>query len=192
MGYLFLTPVEQRAFGPWNSTSADKISELYDEMVALEVDLLSSVNVMALLTRNVQVLSEDRIAELLAVNIVQADAAMAMRSVVPFFTLASQDGKRAPPSAGALVCAAMLCMSVPTTARSPVLHCHNTVRENFTEDERRGAFALLHQATHLQGLAVTTIASTCYVEKAWVHYPFVCVDALRIALCMAHDVCTQE
>ena len=192
VGYSFLSPHQQRAFGPWNATSADKIRKLYKEMVSLEIDLLSSVNVMALLTRNVQVLSEDRITELLDTNVVDADAAMAMRSVVPFFIIASQDGKRAPPSAGALVCATMLCMSVPTTVRAPVLHCHKTVCERFTENERRGAFELLDQATHLQGLAVTTIASSCYVDEDWVHYPFVCADALRVALFMAHDACKQE
>lgn len=189
VGYSFLLPHEQKEFGPWHPSNVAKIRELYEAMVALEVDLLNSVSVMTLLTRNVQVRAEDRIAELLAAHVVDAEAAMAIRSVVPFFTIASQDGKRTPPSEGGLVCAAMLCMSVPTTVRAPVLHCHDTVCKRFTVDERRDAFALLDQATHLKGLAVATLSTTCYVEEAWVHYPFVCSDSLRIALFMAHDVC---
>lgn len=192
VGYSFLTPDEQRAFGPWHESNTKKVQELYEAMVALEVDLLTSVNVMRLLTRNVQVLVEERIAELLATNVVDADAAMAMRSVVPFFTIASQDGKSVPPSAGGLVCAAMLCMSVPTTVRAPVLHCHDTVRKQFTAEERYEAFALLDQATHPVGLTVATLSTTCYVDEDWVHYPFVCAEALRIALFMAHDVCRQK
>jgi hypothetical protein len=140
----------------------------------------------------VQVLAEERIAELLAAGVVDADAATAMRSVVPFFTIASQDGKSVPPCAGGLVCAAMLCMSVPTTVRAPVLHSHDAVCKQFTAEERRVAFTLLHQATHLEGLAVATMSTTCYVEEDWVHYPFVCSDALKIALFMAHDVCAGK
>jgi hypothetical protein len=192
VGYSFLLPHEQKEFGPWHPTNVAKIRELYEAMVALEVDLLNSVNVMTLLTRNVQVRAEDRIAELLAAHVVDAEAAMAMRSVVPFFTIASQDGRSMPPSEGALVCAAMLCMSVPTTVRAPVLHCHDTVCKRFTADERRDAFTLLDQATHVKGLAVATLSSTCYVEEEWVHYPFVCTDALKIALFMAHDVSKQR
>ena len=114
-----------------------------------------------------------------AARVVDADAAMAMRSVVPFFRIASRDGKSESPSAGALVCAAMLCMSVPTTVRAPVLHCHETVRAQFTPDERRGARDLLERSTRLTGLAVATVAATCYCDPQWVHYPFVCTDALR-------------
>jgi len=189
VGYFFLLPHEQKEFGPWHPSNVAKIHALYKAMIALEVDLLNSVNVMTLLTKNEQVRAEDRIAELLAANVVDAEAAMAMRSVVPFFAIASQDGASMPPSAGALVCASMLCMSVPTTARAPVLHCHDTVCKRFTADERRDAFTLLHQATHLKEPAVATLSTTCYVEEEWVHYPFVCADALRIALFMAHDVC---
>lgn len=192
VGYSFLLPHEQKEFGPWHPTNVVKIRELYDAMVALEVDLLNRVNVMVLLTQNVQVRAEDRIAKLLAANVFDAEAAMAIRSVVPLFLIASQDGRSMPPSEGALVCAAMLCMSVPTTVRAPVLHCHDTVCKQFTFDERRDAFTLLDQATHLKGLAVATLSSTCYVEEDWVHYPFVCSDALRIALFMAHDVSKQR
>ena len=90
------------------------------------------------------------------------------------------------------MCASMLCMSVPTTVRAPVLHCHDTVRKRFTDQERHDAFTLLNQATHLKGLAVATMSTTCYVEEDWVHYPFVCTDALRIALFMAHDACYRR
>lgn len=189
VGYSFLTLEEQTEFGPWGVANTGRIRALYHKMCALEADLLTSVNVMALLTRHTQVLAEDRLAALLDANVVDADAAMAMRAVVPFFRIASQDGRSAPPSAGALVCAAMLCMSVPTTVRAPVLHCAATVRAQFTADERRGACDLLERATCLKGLAVATLATTCYRDATWVHHPFVCADALRIALCMAHDAC---
>ena len=192
VGYSFLTPKEQKAFGQWHESNTNKVQALYKEMMALEVHLLTSVNVMQLLTRNVQVLAEERIAELLEAGVVDADAAMAMRSVVPFFTIASQDGKSAPPCAGGLVCAAMLCMSVPTTVRTPVLHSHDAVCKQFAAEERRVALTLLHQATHLEGLAVATMSTTCYVKEDWVHYPFVCSDALKIALFMAHDVCAGK
>ena len=188
VGYSFFTLEEQRAFGAWDDRNSKKIYELYQEMIALEVDLLVSVNVMALMTRNGQVLAEERIAELLAINVVDAEAAMAKRAILPFLRIVSQDGKSALPNAGAFVCAAMLCVSVPTTVRSYVLHCTQTVREQFTLAERRGAYALLHKARYLKGLAITTVATTCYCDEAWVHYPFVCADALRVALFMAYDV----
>lgn len=189
VGYSFLTLEEQAAFGPWDAANTGRIRALYTRMVALEVDLLTSVNVMALLTRHAQVLAEDRLAALLAADVASPDAVMAMRAVVPFFRIASQDGRSDPPSAGALVCAAMLCVSVPTTVRAYVLHSQETVRAQFTLPERRGAFALLEQATRLKGLAAATMAATCYCNEKWVHYPFVCSDALRIALCVAHDAC---
>ena len=188
VGYSFFTLEEQGEFGAWDDCNSKKIYELYQEMVALEVDLLVSANVMTLMTRNGQVLAEERIAELLAINVVDAEAAMAMRAILPFLRIASQDGKSALPSAGAFVCAAMLCVSVPTTVRSYVLHCTTTVREHFTLAERHGAYAVLHKARYLKGLAVTTVAATCYCDEAWVHYPFVCADALRVALFMAYDV----
>jgi len=189
IGYSFFTLEEQTEFGPWAASNTARISALYDRMVEMEADLLSSVSVMMLLTRNAQVMAEERLAALLSARIVDADAAMAVRSVVPFFRIASRDGKSEPPSAGALVCAAMLCMSVPTTARAPILHCDATVRAQFTEDERRGAYDLLERAARLKGLAVATMEATCYRDATWVHYPFVCADALRIALVMARDVC---
>lgn len=189
VGYSFLTLEEQTAFGPWDESNAANIRALYNQMVVLEASLLINVNVMALMTRHPQVLAEGRLAALLAVGVVDADAAMAMRAIVPFFRIASQDGKSRPPTSGALVCAAMLCMGVPTTVRAYVPHCHDTVRTQFTADERRGAFDLLVQAAHLKGIAVSTVAATCYCDENWVHYPFVCADALRIARFMAHDVC---
>ena len=188
VGYGFLTPEEQDQFGPWEDTNAKKIRALYHAMAALEIDLLTSVNVYALMVRNVQVLSEERIATLLDARFVDAHAAMAMRSVVPLFAIASQNGKCAPPSTGALVCAAMLCMSVPTTVRAPVLHCHATVRDQFTANERRGAHTLIKQVMDLKGVARDTVSCTCYCDSSWVHHPFVCTDALRIALRMADDL----
>ena len=117
VGYSFMTLEEQTEFGPWAASNTVRICALHRSMVALEADLLIRANVMALLTRHAQIVAEDRLSVLLAARVVDADAAMAMRSVVPFFRIASRDGKSEPPSAGALVCAAMLCMSVPTGAR---------------------------------------------------------------------------
>ena len=188
VGYGFLTPGEQDQFGPWEDNNAKKIRALYHAMVALEIDLLASVNVYGLMVRNVQVRSEERIATLLDAHFVDAHAAMAMRSVVPLFIMASQDGKCAPPSAGALVCAAMLCMSVPTTVRAPVLHCHETVRDQFTTNERRGACTLIEMVMDLKDVARDTVSCTCYCNNEWVHYPFVCKEALRMALLMVNAV----
>lgn len=188
VGYGFLTPEEQDHFGPWADKNVKKIRALYHSMVALEINLLTSVDVYALMVRNVQVQSEERIATLLAASFVDAHAAMAMRSIVPLFTIASQDGKCAPPSTGALVCAAMLCMSVPTTVRAPVLHCHATVRDQFTASERRGAHALIKQVMDLNGVARDTVSDTCYCDSSWVHHSFVSTEALRVALLMARDL----
>ena len=189
VGHAFLTLEEQAQFGPWADSNVARIRALYNKMVALEADLLVSVNVMALLTRHAQVLAEYRLAALLDARVVDADAAMAVRAIVPFFRIVSQSGKSAPPSAGALVCAAMLCMSVETTVRAPVLHCGDTMRAQFTLEERRGARDLLKRSTRLEGLAAVTIAATCYRDKNWVHQPFVREDALRIALVVAHELC---
>ena len=158
-------------------------------MAALEIDLITKKNVMVLLTQNAQVLAEDRIATLLAANVVSAHASMAMRAIVPLFVIASEDGKSAKPSAGALACAAMLCVSVPTTVRPYVLNCKKTLCTRFTLAERRGAYAVIDQALHPRGLAALTLASTCYHDEGWVHHPFVCHDSLRIALGSACEVC---
>lgn len=189
VGYSFMTLEEQTEFGPWAASNTARIRALHNNMVALEADLLIRANVMALLTRHAQVVAEDRLSALLAARVVDADAAMAVRSVVPFFRIASRDGKSEPPSAGALVCAAMLCMSVPTTVRAPVLHREETVRAQFTEDERRGGRDLLERAARLSGIAVATMAATCYCDATWVHHPFVRAEALEIALAMARDAC---
>lgn len=188
IGYAFLTPEERCQFGPWETTNTSNIRFLYHKMVVLEMQLMRSVNVYELLVRNVQVLSEERIATLFDACIVDADAAMAMRSIVPLFMIASQDGKCSPPIAGALVCASMMCMSISTTVNALVLQTNEMIRELFTVDERRGARALIEQVVNLKGVAKRTVSSTCYCNSKWVHHPFVCIEALRMALLMAHEL----
>ena len=189
IGYAFMNINEQGEFGEWTSENAANIRALYHKMAALEIDLIVKKNVMVLLTQNAQVLAEDRIATLLAANVVSAHASMAMRAIVPLFVIAAEDGTSTAPSAGALACAAMLCVSVPTTVRPYVFHCPKTVVSHFTLAERRGAYGVIDQALHPRGLAALTLASTCYHDDGWVHYPFVCRNSLRIALGAACEVC---
>ena len=183
VGYAFLTAEEQDCFGPWEQSNAANVRSLYHAMASLEVKLLCEANVMAFMTRNIHVLAEHRIATLLDRHVVGDNSAMAMRAILPLFTIASQDGRNAPPSTGALVCAAMLCISVTTpTTSALVVHHPETMRELFTERERHGAYNVVCQVAYPRGTAVDTIQSSCYCDKNWVHYPFVCADALRIAI----------
>ena len=66
IGFAFMTADEEAEFGGWNAQNKPAIDALYAEMLALEVDLLTSVNTFSLLTCNFQVVAEDVLACLLA------------------------------------------------------------------------------------------------------------------------------
>ena len=66
VGFAFMTPDEEAEFGGWGVHNRSAIDALYAEMLALEVELLTSADTFSLLTCNFQVVAEDVLAGLLA------------------------------------------------------------------------------------------------------------------------------
>ena len=188
IGYVFMNSEEQTSFGSWRQDNAHNIRKLYNKMIKMEAALLKGVNVMTLLTQNVQVCCEYRIETLFLKGLISDDASMAMRSIIPLFTLTASGEK---PAEGALVCAAMLCVSVSTSANvtAQVCHCPETMRKNFDEHERNSAWHLVNGALHATGnVALASLRESCYTKEQWINYPFVSSDALVLALSIATSI----
>ena len=174
IGYAFMTDDERAAFGGWSEENIESIRTLYSDMVSMEVSLLTSTNVMTLLTDNAQVRAEARIQTLFDDEIVNADEAMAIRAIVPYFVVASQDGQSERPNAGALVCAAMLCVRVDAAHRQGRLEeCEVVMRSLFIPSERKVARALIHHGRFLSTVPNAILALGCYNDNAWWNYEYV-------------------
>lgn len=187
LAHFFMTLEEQNAFGGWNDGNVEAIRGLYDELMDLEVDLLTSTNVFSLLTDNPQVQTEQRAAALLSRGVVTAACATAIRSIVPFFGNCSA-GAPVVPTAGALVCAALLALAVAVNPRAMLVYSPELFRKEFTDAERRSAWGLLHEALHLDKMAVYMASVGCYNDTGWVNYNFIAPENLRVALVMAAAV----
>ncbi len=178
LGYSFLYADEQEEFGGWSEENAGKIGELYDHMLVLEVDLLTSVSVMRLLTRNAQVEAEERLQQMVDGDAVDGEAAMVLRSVIPFFRVASEDGNMRRPTAGALLCAAVLCLP----------DGRELAARWFNDEDCGLARELLRAAIHVRGMAADTLAIGCYADPAWINHEYVCAESLERALHAANGL----
>lgn len=189
IGYAFMTDEERVAFGGWREANIANVRQLYWDMVAMEVSLLTSTNTMTLLTRNQQVQAEARIQTLFDDAVLTADEAMAVRSLVPFFVVASQDGVSERPRAGELVCAAMLCVRVTEVQRTGTAEgCEIVMRSVFTPREREAARTLLHRGRFPPPLANSTLLLGCYNDHEWRNYPCVYNPTLEQAYAMAEGL----
>ena len=178
LGYAFLYGDEQAEFGGWSEENAGKIGELYDHMLTLEVDLLASVNVMRLLTRNAQVEAEERLQKMVDANAVDAEDAMVMRSIIPFFRVASEDGNMRRPTAGALLCAAVLCLP----------DGRELVARWFNDEDCGLARELLRAAILVKGMPADTLAIGCYTDPSWTNHRYIFIESLERALQAANGL----
>ncbi len=180
LGFFFMTAQEQADFGGWHDKNVATIRNLYDEMLAGEVDLLARVNVFSLLTDNEQMRTEERLADLHFRGVVTADCALAARSIVPFFIYCAAEGRV--PSAGGLVCAALAALSNANNVRSKLEHSEEVLREEFSHAERMSAWGLVHNALFPSKMGLYTIQGSCYNDPAYENYDFVAAWNLRVAL----------
>lgn len=180
VGYAFMTDEERQDFGGWREGNLQSIRALYYQMMTMELSLLTSVSVMALLTRNAQVVAEERIQALFDERVVGADEAMAIRALVPFFVVASQDGRSGRPTGGALACASMLCVRSTKAwlEQGRDEECELVMRSVFSPHERRAARALLHHGRFPKALPSATLALGCYNDRAWAAHE--CVHAMTL------------
>jgi hypothetical protein len=178
IGYAFLYEDEQAEFGGWSEANSHSIGELYDRMLALEVDLLTSVNVMMLLTRNAQVEAEERLQKMVDEAAVDGEAAMVLRSIIPLFRVASEDGKMRRPTAGALLCAAVLCLP----------ERRELAARWFNDEDCELACELLRAAILVRGMPADTLAVGCFTDPAWINHKYIFVEALERALQVANGL----
>ena len=187
LGYFFMTEPDQAHFGAWNEGNVEAVRGLYDEMNALEADLLVHAPVFSLLTTNPQVSSEDRAADMLARGVISDQCAMAVRSIVPLFIYCTT-GAKEPASAGGLVCAGMLAVSVASNPRAMADYSPHFYAAEFSAEERRTAWSLLRSALYPDKIAEHAIQIGCYRELLWENRTFVTPENLRVALVMAAAV----
>jgi len=187
VGYFFMTEPDQDRFGAWSVENVEAIRGLYDEMVAMEADLLKDVPVFTLLTSNPQVQTEDRAADLLARRVISADCATALRSLVPLFIYCTT-GAQESACPGSLVCAALLALSVTSNPRAMADYNPEMYGAEFSVQERRTAWRLLRSALYPDKMGAYIIELACYGHDRWENYAFVAPENLRVALVMAAAV----
>ncbi len=178
LGYSYLYEDEQLDFGGWESTNSANIGQLYDQLVALEVDLLNSVNVMRLLTSNAQVLAEERMQAMVDRGAVDGEAAMVIRSIIPFFRVASEDGNMCRPTAGALLGAAVLCLP----------DGRELVAKWFNDEDCGLARELVWAAMRVKGTAADSLAVGCYADSTWINHGYISTESLERALQAANEL----
>ena len=187
IGFAFMTADEEAEFGGWNAQNKPAIDALYAEMLALEVDLLTSVNTFSLLTCNFQVVAEDVLACLLARGLRSDKEALALRALVAFFGKAAAGElhvamARMPPKEAAigLVCAAWVAASRAGSAqlfRSP----DTEVRSLFDASARTLAMRLLRAAVERPGHQGHNLSLGAFSDATWWGYALVQPGALRVA-----------
>ena len=188
IGFAFMTPGEEKAFGGWGVHNKAAIDVLYAEMLALEVDLLTSVDTFSLLTCNFQVIAEDVLAGLLERGLRTDTETLALRALAAFFSKAAAGALHAsmacmPPmeAATGLVCAAWVSASRSSNAR--LFRSNNTeVRSLFDVSARTLATRLLHAALHREGMQAHNLSLGAFSDATWWGYPLVQPSALRSAL----------
>lgn len=186
LGYICMTDEEQQDFGGFHEENIEAIRNLYDYMLDHEVDLLTRTNVFSLLTDNVQVQTEAWVGDLFERGVVTADCSMAIRSIVPLFIYCASEGRVL--TAGGLVCAALLTLSTATHPRAKLAHSEEQVRAEFSQEERLGAWGLIHNALFPSTMAAYTVKNTCYSDLGFENYDFVEECNLRAAQVLAAAV----
>lgn len=185
LGYAFLFPSEQQAFGPFSDANRQRIKELYQTILALEFDLLTSAPVFSLLTDNVQTRAELLLESFYLEKKVTSAVGLSARSILPFFLRAAISSdtyeeltREVDTGAEAIVCAACFCVGVAAfvphndagSARRP---------PRFSVGVRQTALALLRAA--LLHNTSSYLRHGCYGDAGWANHVFVTEDTLRRA-----------
>jgi hypothetical protein len=189
LGLSFMTDAEREVIGDWDNANACHVRALYREMLRLEVALLKGVPVFSILTNSAPVQAEARIQTLFESDLVSAEEAMIIRSIVPFFNVVWQNSYSPQPTGGALVCAAMQCVRVATTewqGRSD--DAVSTFGSLFAAGERTRARELLRSGLHLKEVPTAIVRLGCYSDPSWVNYQYMSAATLERALELAADL----
>ncbi len=187
LAYAFFSDTERAEFGAWNADNRARVHELYEEMVALEVALLRCVPVFTTLVYSGQARAEMRIQALLDDEMVDAEEAMIMRSIVPFFNAAWQNGYAERPSAGAMACAAMHCTRVVGIERGDCADAAMALlRLAFLPAERKRAGELVRNGLFLKEMPAAIVRLGCYSDPRWTNYEYICASTLQRALALTH------
>ena len=206
VAYAFLFDHEQAEFGHFCAENTGRCSELYNQILELEVDLLRKVAVFPLLAENVQVRAEARLGALCDAGALSSAASMAARVVVPFFVRAAVTspalyealvegggdewcGDECGDGAGdeALACVGCACVCVATTipAREDgddAHHHHHHGRHfppRFSAAAKRLALRLVQAA--LCATSSAYLRHGCYGDPGWEFYSMVSDTALSLA-----------
>ena len=212
VGFLFLTRTESASFGDWKPHNVDRVRQMHDELQQIEAVLVCTVSTFRLLVDdNPQVAVERRIERMIADGVRDMDMprGLMLRSLVPLFLRASllrEDASAYPllyeelvvrashadEAAGALLCAAWLCVMSANALRTLVRPVD--LSSVFALRERELAWRLLDAAWH----AVRTssgvdngrdfVRSGCYSDPCWHGYGFVTSHTLGKALRMARPL----
>ena len=103
---------------------------------------------------------------------------MVVRSVIPLFRVVSEDGNMRRPTAGALLCAAVLCL--PDGRELVARWCN---------DQDCGmARELLQAAMEVRGMPADTLAIGCYSDPKWVNRKHISLETLGRALQIAREL----
>ena len=189
LGLSFMTETERVVFGSWEHANACQVRKLYQEMLSLEVALLKGVPVFSILTNSAPVQAEARTQTLFESDLVSAEEAMIIRSIVPFFNVVWQNSYSPQPTGGALVCAAMQCVRVATTEwRERSDDAVAMFRSTFAPGERARARELLRSGLHLKEVPTAIVRLGCYSDPSWVNYQYMSATTLERALELAADL----
>jgi len=176
-GYAFMSDEERSRFGGWGEENANNVHALYDQMLALELSLLLSVPVFSTLVGSNQVQAERCIQALLDNAVLNVEDAMVTRSIVPFFNAVCQDGYTESPTAGELVCAAIICVRVAADD-----DCEEEMCTYFTAFERKRAREFVLGALSLKDIPELIVSMGCYADASWVNYRCISPHTLKRAL----------
>ena len=188
VGYAFLFPSEQAAFGSFSEENIETVKQLYQTMLCLEVDLIKHAPTFSLLTDNVQVRAELLLEQLYVDREMTSVVGMSARSILPLFIRAALSSDTyeeltcdVEHGAGAIACAVCYCVAV---AAVPYDAHHNAMMgarhpPRFDPAVRRTALALLQAA--LIHSDDTYQRHGCFGDAAWPNHVFVAEDTLRHA-----------
>ena len=190
VAYAFLFDHEQAEFGNFSEHNAGRCSDLYNQIFALEVDLLRKVAVFPLLVENVQVRAEERLGALRDAGALSSAASMAARTVVPFFVRAAvtspglyeelADGSEGDDcGTEALACVGCACVCVATTIAAHADDARRHYPPQFSAAAKRLALRLVQAAISTTSSAY--LRHGCYGDPGWEFHSMVTDAALSRA-----------
>ena len=184
IGYAFFFPSEQDAFGQFSDANRERVKELYQTMLKLEVELLMSVPVFSMVTDNVQMRAELLLETFYLNKKMTSVVSLSARSILPFFlrvaisngtydnlTLDVEHGARA------IICAASFCVAVAAPHKNDTVHARHPPR--FETEVRQEALALLHAALLHSGS--NYLRHGCFGDESWPGHVLVDEETLRRA-----------